>query len=50
MENSFRKASAPVNSELFHIIMIPPYAPIEGKNSNLLNLFWEELFDILQIK
>jgi hypothetical protein len=37
MENSFWKARAPVKRELFQIIMRPPDAPIEGKNSNLLN-------------
>jgi hypothetical protein len=39
IENSFWKARVPVKSELFQIIMIPPDAPIEGKNSNLLNIF-----------
>jgi hypothetical protein len=30
MENSFWKASVPVNKELHQIIIIPPDAPIDG--------------------
>jgi hypothetical protein len=37
IENSFWNSKFPWNKDPFHIIMIPPDAPIEGKNSNLLN-------------
>jgi hypothetical protein len=39
IEKSFEKANSPVNKEPFHIIIIPPEAPTEGRNSNLSNFF-----------
>jgi hypothetical protein len=38
MENSLWKARVPVKRELSQLIIIPPDAPIHGRNSNLLNL------------
>jgi hypothetical protein len=39
MDKSFWKARVPVKRELFQIIIMPPEAPTEGKNSNLFNFF-----------
>src|SRR4051812_45022479 len=37
MENTFWKESCPENRELFQMIIKPPEAPLEGRNSYLVN-------------
>jgi hypothetical protein len=38
IENSLRKESCPENREPFQMVIKPPDAPLEGRNSNLVNL------------
>jgi hypothetical protein len=41
-ENSFWKATSPLNKDPFQIMIKPPEAPTEGRYSNLLNFFGQK--------